>query len=337
VTVCIAALFNWNYGTRENPDWQRAAIVASDRMITAGDIEYEPQQLKLAFITPRTVIMIAGDYSIHSQAMKDTNRELQGHQNQSPQNIALIYGRAIQAIKRQQAEDLYLAPLGMNTDTFLGQQKDLSESFVHRIADQLQNYRGDDVEALVVGSDGNIAHLYSVDLLGTVSCRDDVGFGAIGIGAMHANSRFMQAGYTNRLPLAGSLATVYAAKVSAEIAPGVGTATDIHLVFKDAVVPLVPDLHKKLKDLFDEYQRKHFELQIAGIKALDDFIVATPVPGDKKPVASEEKVSDGNGAPRDDHTAPNAAAEPHKQNETQPAKGQDGEEVEEIEAAPIDL
>ena len=197
MTVCIATLFQWNYGTPTEPSFGMAAITASDRKITAHDVEYEPPKLKMSLITPRCLILIAGDYAFHSEALLATTKQLRGNPTAEPENIALIYGRAIQMIKRRQAEDLILAPLGLNTDTFMAQQRDLSGIFVDRITHQLQSYRGEDVEALVVGSDGTNAQIWGVDTKGIASCLNDVGFAAIGIGAWHAKSRFMEAGYAN--------------------------------------------------------------------------------------------------------------------------------------------
>ena len=123
MTVCVAALFQWNYGTKEDRKLGFAAITASDRKITAGDVEYEPQQLKVAFIADRILILIAGDYSFHSEAILEVHKQVKADKSALVQNVASIYAQAIQAIKRRQAEDLILAPLGLNTDTFLAQQR----------------------------------------------------------------------------------------------------------------------------------------------------------------------------------------------------------------------
>jgi 20S proteasome alpha/beta subunit len=189
-----------------------AAIVACDRMITAGDIQYEPQQTKFAIMTPRILVSIAGDYSIHSEALLETRKQIGINANIHPQSVAILYGKAIQAIKRRQAEDLHLAPLGMNTDTFLAQQRELLDSVANRLTDQLQNFEGQEVEALVVGSDGHDVLLYSVDTKGMIYYLNDVGFGAIGMGAWHAKSRLMQNGYVNTAVYAQALAAAYAAK-----------------------------------------------------------------------------------------------------------------------------
>ncbi|SDT60298.1 hypothetical protein [Bradyrhizobium canariense] len=270
VTVCIATLFRWNYAqVGEPPRVGLVAIALSDRMITAGDVQYEPAQLKVAFMSDRALLMIAGDYSTHSQAIHDTHLKMRGIRNPSPYSIAQNYGQSIQAIKRKQAEDIYLAPLGLNSDSFLAEQKEMSADFVSNITSQLQNHQGPDVEALIVGADGNNAHIYLVDSQGSAHCLDDVGFGAIGIGAWHAKSRLMQARYSNSTYYAYSLAVAFAAKKAAEIAPGVGSRTDIHLVFKDKIEAIDPNVDKRIHDLYTEYLGKLSGMGAELIEQLD--------------------------------------------------------------------
>ena len=57
-------------------------------------------------------------------------------------HLALLHGRAIQAIKQLRAEDQILTPLGLNTKIFITQQPDMSESFVSRLTNQMQEYPG---------------------------------------------------------------------------------------------------------------------------------------------------------------------------------------------------
>lgn len=296
VTVCVVTLFGWNYGTLEKPEYSMAAIAASDRMITNFDAEYEPAQLKFAFVTPRACILIAGDYAIHSEAILEAMKALRNTPDAHPQNIALIYGRAVQSIKRRQSEDIFLAPLGMNTDTFLAQQKDLSESFVDRITNQLQEYRGEDVEALVAGSDGQNVHLYHVDTRGTVSALHDVGFGAIGIGAWHARSQLMQAGYVNTAAYCPALAATYAAKKVAEFAPGVGKETDMRLILKNTIEPIRADVFEKLKSLYDDYTSKRRELVSAALAELQKTFIGKT--DDKKDGGPRQDTQASGGAPK---------------------------------------
>jgi 20S proteasome alpha/beta subunit len=282
VTVCVAVLFRWNYASVGEPvRFGYAGVFASDRMITAGDVKYEPNQMKIAEMTPQCVVLVAGDYSVHSQAVRDTQKTVRNSRDKSPENIARLYGKAIQSIKQRQAEDLYLTPLGMNSDTFIAQQKDMADSFIERITHQLQSYEGESVEAIVIGSDAENVHLYTVDSRGIAHCLDDVGFAAIGIGAWHAKSRLMQMGYTNQLTLAPALAAAFAAKRAGDLAPGVGEFTDMHIIVKDFYFPVWKHTNDKIHELYKEVAAKIAVLAVDTIKELDTFIT-TPRDQDGK-------------------------------------------------------
>ncbi len=275
VTVCVATICRWNYGTIEQPNIGHAVVLATDRMITAGDVEYEPEQTKIATVAPNLIITVAGDYGYHSQAIKETLKQTDA--NSKPQNVAAIYAQCLQAIKRKEAEDLYLAPLGLNTDTFLAQQKDMSESFIASLREQLQGHRGEEVEALIIGSDvvrdRRISRLFAIDRHGIVRCYDDVGFAAIGSGASHALSRLMQVGYVNSLPYVVGLAAAFAAKKAAEIAPGVGQRrTDLHLITKDTTEAVWPEVVAKLESLHTKYEEDHLALLRQRVQDLDAYI-----------------------------------------------------------------
>jgi hypothetical protein len=272
VTVCIAGLCQWNYGTVAKPQWGFGAITASDRMITATDTKFEPNKLKVAYLTPHVLLLVAGDYALHSEAIYEMHKILPGNPNKTPQNIALLYGRQLQAIKHRQAEDIFLAPLGMNIDTFIAQQKDMSDIFTNRITNQMQEYRGEDVEALVVGAERDIAQIYAVDSKGMIFCSNDVGFAAIGIGAWHAKSRLMQLGYHNNLYFAQALAAIFSAKKIAQISPGVGEATDMHMVLKDGHFRLWDHVDKKVHELHTNFQTTVDALAVEMVQKLQKFI-----------------------------------------------------------------
>ena len=278
MTVCVAGLFQWNYGTNEVPDWGRAGILLSDRMLTAGDVQYEPNQRKWADIGSNACLAIAGDVSLHSQAIKDTYSQLRGDPQPHPYDVALIYGRAIQAIKRRVSEDLYLAPLGLNTDTLIAQTCEISEGLTNALMERLHGHEGAEVEAPVVGSSQVLgssqshAQIYSVDTKGTVSCMDDIGFAAIGIGSGHAKSLLMQAGYTNIGRLAPAVSLLYGAKRAAEAAPGVGRATDIQVIMRHGRFPLWPDFQRRLEDLYNEYRSGIERLAWDSIMKLNDYL-----------------------------------------------------------------
>jgi hypothetical protein len=282
MTVCVAALAAWNYAKPGDPDdWGLVAITASDRMVTFGDVQYEPAQMKLALMGKRALLLIAGDYSLHSEAIKTTQHQIKNRPDASPHDIALIYGRVLQGIKRRQAEDIFLAPLGLNTDLLNAQQNEMSDVVVDRLVTQMQKFEGEVVEALIVGMETNIygkldATIYHIDTRGSVSCADDVGFAAIGSGAWHANSQLMQAGYSKRILYFNALASVFAAKKAADVSPGVGdNFTDINVVFRTGPEPLIEYQRVKLEELYTDFVSKRTKLALEAIKSLTDLVIAT--------------------------------------------------------------
>ena len=129
------------YGVVPNHTTGMAALVMADRRITAGDLTYEPAQLKFGFLSERALIAVAGDITVHSEAILRTQEQAKARADISAPNIALIYGHAIQDINPLYAEDKYLAKLGLNTDTFLAQQREYSDSLIAQIVDQMQTYK----------------------------------------------------------------------------------------------------------------------------------------------------------------------------------------------------
>lgn len=274
VTVCIAALFNWNYAVATNgQDWRKAALAISDRMITAGDVEYEPHQTKVLTISRNVLLLIAGDYTAHSQAIKVLMERARLNPDIKAYDAAIAYGAAIQGIRRRYAEDAILAPLGLNTDSFIAQQRDMSERFVSQVKAELQDYVGPEVEGLVVGVDPNgSGHLYTIESDGKVRCYDDVGFAAIGIGAHHARLTLMQSGYTNTFGFVQALALSFIAKKAAETAPGVGKNTDIHIIPKEGAFPLHPPMVEKLEALYEEFSKRRDALAAEAITRLGEIL-----------------------------------------------------------------
>jgi hypothetical protein len=223
VTVCIACLCNWAYSPTVSG---RVAITASDRQITVGDIEYDPAQLKLSVQGKRALILVSGEYTIHSEALLNCQRTIIANSLTEPFAIAEAYAQAINDVKRRHAATLYLSPLNLTSDIFSGHAT-VSVEILASLANQMQDYRGDHTEALVVASDDFAAHIYHIDKRSLIRCYDDVGFAAIGIGAWHAKSQLMRSKFTNLWNFTPALALTYAAKKQAEIAPGVGEETDM--------------------------------------------------------------------------------------------------------------
>jgi len=269
VTVCIASIFTWHLTDGQT---ELAVLTASDRMITAADIEYEPSQLKLAFFTSHILGMVAGDYPTHSDAIGIVKARLQHTTGASVKDVADMYGQAISEVRRARAAKDILAPLGLTSESFLLREHEMSPSLVADLVNQLQTHRCENAEALIVGFSEGRGHIYMVDSVGRVSCYNDVNFAAIGLGGWHAQSQLMLSKYGTRFGFADSLVALYRAKKGAEVAPGVGSQTDMFLINHDGASPVAPNNMAALDAQFESYRTARDKLVQDGVKDLIEHV-----------------------------------------------------------------
>jgi hypothetical protein len=268
MTICIATLFTWNYAAMaEVPDLGLAALTTTDRMITAGDIEYEPPALKCCFLTRRVHILVARDYPTHSEAISSVQRALA---DEGPELdvgfIASLYSDALMQVRQREAVRRILTPIGLTLEDFTVRQNELASSQVSNLTSQLQRFVPPQTEAIIVGSDDVRAHIFMIDADGALSNQSDVGFAAIGMGAWHAKSQFMTHRYASQGDYAAALGISCLATKSAEIAPGVGKATDMHLITKNGWAAVAPDIFGELVAAFTEYDEKRIALVVTAVQ-----------------------------------------------------------------------
>jgi 20S proteasome alpha/beta subunit len=244
-------LINWIYGDKQVG---RAVIAVADRMLTAGDIEYEPPQFKIAFLRRRIVLLVSGDITVHSEALTYTQRALIANPEDDIEKVAELYATQIRNIKAQRAANAYLSPLNLGMDSFVTKQKDMLRQVVYDITNQLQGYRLD-VEALVIGCNDDLsAHIFHIDGEGVKTWQHDINFAAIGIGAYHAKSQFMFARYPKIINFYRALPILYTAKRRAEVAPGVGKDSDWIIVTRDGWSFVEPEVIAELDTAYSELE-----------------------------------------------------------------------------------
>jgi len=225
LTVCVAALYAGGGGV----------IGASDRMITAGDVQFEPQQTKLVTLTNSITIMLAGDSSLQMEIVYKVRTDIQRRLQDNPgtvfevQEVADLYAHFYVQARRKRSENAILAPIGLDYDSFVLRQQELAPELVKQLATELINFEMPQVSAIIAGVDTDGGHIYLVHG-SDVSCQDGVGFAAIGAGYWHSNSQLMFGGHHKYRPFPESLLLVYSSKKRAEVAPGVGNATDMFII-----------------------------------------------------------------------------------------------------------
>lgn len=224
LTVCVAAI-------SENT----MIFGAADRMLTAGDIQFEPPDIKIMRLTSSIAIMIAGDSALHSEIFQSVYKVIYERLEVEPsewitvKEVAELYSQFYNEVRQKCAERVILAPFGLTTETFLTRQVNMSTDFVRQLGTELINFNAGDVEAIVTGVDQAGPHIWVVKNE-DITCYDKAGFAAIGVGEWHSKSSFMFSRHVRFRKFSQTLLLTYAAKKRAEVAPGVGVNTDMFTI-----------------------------------------------------------------------------------------------------------
>lgn len=268
VTVCIAAVYEAS-----------GIIGASDRMLTAGDIQFEPSVPKIRFWTNSIASMLAGDANLQAEIIAEVwpkTKDLiqQGTTWLRVKDVAELYKRECDKAIRGMAERRILAPYGITLPEFMSRQTEFSGDFVRDIGTELMNYEGPLVQTIIAGCDDDGPHIYTVDN-DSIQCHDSVGFAAIGAGQAHANSQMMAFGHTFRHSLADTLRAVFFSKKRAEIAPGVGPYTDMMVVIGTGGLSMIADnVQAELEKRYAEEERRQTKVANTTREKIGKFVQA---------------------------------------------------------------
>jgi 20S proteasome alpha/beta subunit len=225
MTVCVATISE-----------SSNIIGISDRMITYGDIQFEPNTSKIVPITKSIIAMTAGDLAFQTEilnrmigiiSMQYTSQPI----NHSVEDIANLYLECKKISDVKKCENIVLAPFGLTYSAFLDKQLSLQENFVLSLKNEIQQFRYQlpKIETIITGVDKTGPHIYVIDG-DNIHCCDKIGFATIGGGSRHASSQLMLAGYNFDYELSESLLLTYNAKKRAEVAPGVGKGSDMFMI-----------------------------------------------------------------------------------------------------------
>ena len=274
VTVCIAAIYN-----------NSSIIGVSDRMITAGDIQFEPPARKIVPVTNSIAVMTAGDANIQQQLLAAVSKFIDERLVDDPktwipvEDVANFYRDRYNELNAELAEKAILVPQGLTFETFLSRQKEMSPEYISDLAYKLQRYEIDAVEAIVAGIDDTGAHIFTVRN-GHISWDDKVGFAAVGIGSNHALSHFMLSDFSKDAAESKALLTIHQAKKKSEVSPGVGRDTDMFIAGPkpgtlNMLEPLPSaglDIVKDLDGFYEKYRKAIIRLDKEVENKIKEYI-----------------------------------------------------------------
>lgn len=295
MTVCLAAICNRNM-----------IFGASDRMLTSGDIEFEVANSgsppsKIVTLTSSISAMLAGDAGLQREILRDVSNTLNDRIKKEPNNwwrvkdVVEVYVGFYNATKLRRAVSAVLSPYGLDEQSFVHKQREMSDAFVRKLVQEMESYSLPGVETIIAGIDlDGGPHIYTIHG-NYVSCADPVGFAAIGSGSRHSESQFMLAGHEPAASADETLFLTYLAKKRAEIAPGVGEYTDM--------IGIGPQLgahafiRREIVDHLDTIYQKHIksEKQVAkrSREAATKYAKQLQAAADAKPATPQEPPPSG--------------------------------------------
>lgn len=272
MTICIVGICDVQKGI------PRKAIAIADRMITAGDTEFEQTAFsKIDKLTENCVAITAGSALAHTELFDATKAKFTG--TPAPPIAELVRELKENYVKLRtiRAEERYFKPLGLTVSSFLEQQRSLDSTLVLRLSRQLSEakYGGGrgGLEIVVAGIDTTGGHIHCIFDPGSSECFDAIGYCSIGSGERHADSTLIVNDYNVALSIKKALYLMYEAKRRAELAPGVGKAyTDISIVADSAIQNLTVQQIQELRKVYD----KHNEVEISCRKEMEELIQGLP-------------------------------------------------------------
>ena len=303
MTVCVAALC-------KEADGRSTVFGASDRMMTAGDVQFEPYQWKAWMLTNSVVALLAGDAALQAEIMLNVDRDVKLRVAEEPERwwtveeAAYLCSRYYTEVKKRRAESKVLGPLGLDAGTFATKPLGMPDVVVREIASDMVNFEIPGVETIVLGIDPTpqYAHIWTV-IDGSVECADTIGFAAIGYGHSHASSQFMVAKHTKHSPSPDTLYLTYSAKRRAEVAPFVGQGTDMFSVGPDLASfrPIEPEILNELKKIYETARQDEARAFARAKKKINEHLErlsATKIPRVQEPPAEVPAPTDpADGAP----------------------------------------
>ena len=238
-------------------------------------VEFETSERKIEQIGTRCVVMAAGNSVNATEIIEGVRRKLGGNPNPAITEVAEIFREEYATVKYKMANETVIMPtigadfarfrsIGVPLSTYLEKQAGMFQNISIQCSQQSLG-----TDLLIAGLDDSGAHLFHVANPGVRAQLDKLGYAAIGSGGIHAMIRLSLGGQTRSRDLLDTLADVYNSKRAAEVAPGVGEATDVAVLDSGiyfcslAVLDELKKIHEntsfKPKLFLDELKRKYHE------------------------------------------------------------------------------
>lgn len=211
----------------------KVLIVAADRLVTAGGVEFEGDVRKITPLGPRLVAASTGTQSDTWHIFK--RAKVPKGSVESVPRLAKKLLKAREQFRRQQVESLFTKRnLGLTLRQFGKQSATIITPVYQDVYQRILNYGGN--LFLIAGFDADGAHLLTIGETGALPVsHTDPSFTTIGCGNAESHSAMIRFGYSRVASLPEALVQVFEAKRAAEYVSGVGRTTDIAIIRETGV------------------------------------------------------------------------------------------------------
>lgn len=250
----------------------KGVVTVSDRMVSTLDmtLTFEPEDMKARPITDRSVVLTAG--TVHEpDLLIEATEKARGKERVT--EIADVLKEIYATLRTRRIEDEILRPLvGIRTFAEYHQkQSGLHDSVVMDTNERIRRYDLGLTLVLAGIDDRGQGHVIVIGNPGTWRSFDFLGYCCQGIGDRHADNVFAWYGYTQSIALNEALYIAFEAKKKAQMAGGVGRATDILVLGRGKGIEVVSqETIRRLEAIYDEResraQRRGFDNNITGLE-----------------------------------------------------------------------
>lgn len=244
-------------------------ITVTDRMVSTADmtLTFEHPHMKAVRISDKAVVLIAG--TVHEpDLIRQATEKAKGRDRIL--EIADELKDAFQEIREKHLVDEVLRPqAGLRSFAeWHAKQRSLHDHTVISLNEEISKYMlGLSLMLAGVDSEG---HLIRIGDPGTYRSYDNLSFCCMGMGDRHADNVFAWYRYSKAFRLNDALYVAFEAKKRAEMAGGVGQATDVLIIDNKGIKQVNAETIATLEEIYNDQEtrseRTEFDKRITDIK-----------------------------------------------------------------------
>jgi 20S proteasome alpha/beta subunit len=264
-------------------------------MVThSGFMEHEHPGSKMVQLTERAILAVAGNTLDGMRIANEASAAMAASGTSTAAAMASDLGDRYKQARLSRAEQFVLGVRGLSLQAYYQMHQGLNGQVVMLLDNQLAQFDLG-VDLLLAAVDDTGAHIHTNgNPGGGNSNHDPIGYAAIGSGAIHVVPAMAGFTHSGDASYDQTLFHVYAAKRRAQVAPGVGTKTEMAVLTKGGIKHLSRDELKRLGDIYDEFMSvtdAELEKQLADFHLEAD----TGSPDGAAPAAAAAAAGEGNG------------------------------------------